>query len=131
MKILTVILMILLPVNQLFVQQEDMSIIEDIAAVITAADASKLAGYLNETVDITLPDNEGTYSKSQAELIMKDFFSKFPPDTFNINHQGSSQKGSLYAIGTYTTSALSYRNYMLLKSISGELKITQFRLEED
>ena len=74
MKILTVILMILLPVNQLFVQQEDMSIIEDIATVIAAADASKLAGYLNETVDITLPDNEGTYSKSQAELIMKDFF---------------------------------------------------------
>ena len=123
--------MILLPANIIPLPQEDANVIEEIAAVISNADATSLSGYFNQTVDITLPDNEGTYSKSQAELIMKDFFAKNPPDTFEINHQGSSNKGSIYAIGTYVITGHSFRNYILLKKISGNLKITQFRLEED
>jgi len=131
MKVLTIILMMLLPANMILLPQEDTDVIKDIAFVISAADATKLATYFNETVDLTLPDNEGTYSKAQAELIMKDFFAKNPPDTFEINHQGSSNKGSIYAIGTYVASSHSFRNYILLKKISEDLKITQFRLEED
>jgi len=131
MKILSIILIILLPSNIFYSFQEADPIINEIAAAISDANAGTLAKYFNETVDITLPDNEGTYSKSQAELIMKDFFSKNPPDTFEIKHQGSSNKGSIYAIGTYSTANVSYRNYMLLKKISEDLKITQFRLEED
>jgi len=123
--------MILLPANMILIQQEDADVIEDIATEIRGANSTTLSGYFNETVDLTLLDNEGTYSKSQAELIMKDFFTKNPPDTFEINHQGSSNKGSIYAIGTYVTTDNSYRNYILLKKISGDLKITQFRLEED
>jgi hypothetical protein len=131
MKFLSLILIILLPYTIFSVSQEDEKIIDEIAIAISQGNAGNLAQYFNETVDLTLPDKEGTFSKSQAELIMKDFFDKNPPDSFEINHKGSSNKGSLYAIGTYQTSSISYRSYMLLKEISGVIRITQLRIEED
>lgn len=107
------------------------SVTTEITAAIRAADDEKLAVYLNNTVDLTLPGNEGTYSKNQAQLIIKDFFSKTPPESFEINHEGASNNGSLYLIGTYKATGKTYRVYMLIKKISGKYLIQQLQFEAD
>lgn len=105
-------------------------IITEISNAIKAGNAAGVAKYFNSSLDLTTPDSEGTYSKTQAELILKDFFTKNPPLSFTSNHNGSSNDGSLYAIGTYTCKAASYRTYFLLKKADSAYLIQKLEFEE-
>ncbi len=100
-----------------------------ITAAIKSSNATELAKYFNNSIDLTIPDSEGTYSKVQAEQIIKSFFVKYPPVSFTINHQGKSNDGSVYAIGTYKSKTLTFRTYYLAKPIGGQLLIHQLKFE--
>lgn len=102
-----------------------------IAASIKTANARELSNYFNNTIDLTIPGNEGTYSKGQAEMIVKSFFVKYPPASFTLNHQGKSNDGSHYAIGTYKSGSLEFRAYFLVKVLSGQPLIHQLKFESD
>ncbi|MGE5382116.1 MAG: DUF4783 domain-containing protein [Omnitrophica WOR_2 bacterium] len=100
-----------------------------ISQAIQSSNAADLAKYFNNSIDLTIPGSEGTYSKVQAEQIIKSFFSKYPPVTFTINHKGNSKDGSMYAIGTYKSKSQSFRTYYLTKPIEGQLLIHQLKFE--
>lgn len=100
-----------------------------ITQAIQSSNATELAKYFNSTIDLTIPGSEGTYSKVQAEQILKSFFSKYPPVSFTINHKGNSNDGSMYAIGTYKSKTQSFRTYYLTKPINGQLLIHQLKFE--
>ena len=106
-------------------------VFDKIGKAFREGDASQLALNFASSFDIILPGNEGTFSKQQAEMILKDFFSKNKPKGFVINHQGTSNDGSRYAIGTYKAMNQSYRAYILLKSFGNKLLISQLQLEKD
>ena len=101
----------------------------DIAVAIRNGNSKDLAKFFNTSIDLTVPGNEETFSKAQAELIVKDFFQKNPPKTFTINHQGSSNDGSKYSIGTYVSSTGSFRTYFLLKKVGNSFFIQQLQFE--
>lgn len=100
-----------------------------ITLAIKSSSATELSKYFNNSMDLTIPGSEGTYSKVQAEQIVKSFFAKYPPVSFTINHQGKSNDGSIYAIGTYKSSSQSFRTYYLAKPISGQMLIHQLKFE--
>ncbi len=102
-----------------------------IAAAIRSASARDLSVYFNNPIDLTTPGNEGTYSRAQAEMIVKSFFLKYPPSSFTLNHQGKSNDGSQYAIGSYKSGTNDFRTYLLLKVISGQPLIHQLKFESD
>jgi hypothetical protein len=132
MKTFSIILIILLSGNILPINfsQPD-NTMQEIAAAIRSGDAVKLAAWFDNTVDITLPALEGTYSKSQAEMILRDFFTKTPPSSFVIDHEGSSDNGSIYMIGIYKSSSASYRVYTLIKKITGTYYIQQLQFDTE
>lgn len=100
-----------------------------ISQAIQSSSASELSKYFNNSIDLTIPGSEGTYSKVQAEQIIKDFFAKYPPVSFAINHKGNSNDGSIYCIGTYKSKLRSFRTYYLTKPIGGQLMIHQLKFE--
>lgn len=100
-----------------------------ISQAIKSSNSTELSKYFNNSIDLTIPGSEGTYSKVQAEQILKSFFTKYPPVSFTINHKGSSNDGSVYAIGTYKSSSITFRTYYLTKSIGGQLLIHQLKFE--
>lgn len=105
---------------------------KDIAEAIRTGNVSLLAKYFNTTIDLTVPGNESTFSKAQAEIIIKEFFTKNPPSTFKINHNGSSKDGSMFFIGTYITKQnKSFRTYYLLKKSGDKYVIQQLQFEQD
>jgi hypothetical protein len=112
-----------------YIMNRSNDIIADIGTAIKSGSASNVSKYFNSTLDLTTPDNEGTYSKTQAELILKDFFTKNTPDSFTINHNGSSNDGSLYAIGTYVSKGNSYRTYFLLKKVDAAFLIQKLEFD--
>lgn len=102
-----------------------------IASCIRSGDANALSNYFNATIDLTVPGDEGTYSKSQAAIIVKNFFSQYKPVTFTVNQQGSSGEGSQFAIGTLKTANGNFRTYYLLKKNGGQQQIFQLQFEEE
>ena len=106
------------------------SIAGEVSNAIKNGNSKDLAKNFYSSIDLTVPGNEGTFSKSQAELIVKDFFTKNPPKSFAINHQGTSADGSQYSIGTYTSSSISYRTYFIIKKFSDTYYIQQIQFEQ-
>jgi hypothetical protein len=96
----------------------------------STGDASLLAQSFNNTIELTLFDKEEIYSKTQAEMILRDFFSKHKPTLFKIIHQGGKEN-SKYAIGTLVCGTESYRITFLLKLEGNNLFIHQLRIEND
>jgi hypothetical protein len=101
-----------------------------VASALRSGNASALAAYFNSTVDLTLPGSEGTYSRSQAELIVKGFFNMNKPSDFTIQHKGSSGEGSQFCIGLLSTDNGDFRTYFLIKTISQQSVVTQLQFEE-
>ncbi|HOV10815.1 MAG TPA: DUF4783 domain-containing protein [Bacteroidales bacterium] len=113
----------------LVIVQDDIT--SAVASAINAGDAKKLASYFSPSIDLTLPGTEGTYSKSQAEMIIKDFFTKYPPVSFKINQQGSSNEGSQFAVGTMISKAATFKTYFLIKKRDGFPLLHQLQFEQE
>src|ERR1700733_9616620 len=76
--------------------------IEDIVSALKTGNASQLSRYFDIRVDITLPDKSDNYSRTQAEMIIRDFFSYNNVRNFEIKYKGENN-GSKYCIGTFYT----------------------------
>ena len=95
--------------------QED--IINSVKATIKAGSAKELANYLNQTVDIMIDEKLESYSKAQAEFVLRDFFKAHVPTEFTIIHQGSSKGGQPFAIGQYKSDKETFRVFMKIKTV--------------
>ena len=87
-----------------------------------AGDASALARQFNQQVEVTINGKQSSYSKAQAEIVIRDFFRDNPPSDFAIMHTGSSKGGLQFAIGKYTTGKINYSVLMRVKE-SGAAKL--------
>ena len=104
-------------------------IAESIAAAIKLGNSKELAKYFAPTVELVIGEKSGTYSKAQAEMMVKDFFAKNPVKDYKVMHQGNSQDNSLYTIGDLTSNK-SYRTYYLLRKSGDSYLIHQLRFED-
>lgn len=91
-------------------------VMESVKSAMKAGSSKDLARSFNSTVELTLNGKEATsYSSTQAEFVMKNFFSKNAPVDFTYSHQGSSDKGQQYAIGTYSSKSGTYTVLVRMK----------------
>ncbi|GAB2944538.1 hypothetical protein GCM10027048_06700 [Hymenobacter coalescens] len=79
--------------------------------------------YFGGTVEIGFDGEKQSYSATQAEFVLKDFFAKNSPATFELVHQGSSNEGIRYAIGKYAGKSGSYRVFIKMKGGQGATQI--------
>ncbi|MDX5437742.1 MAG: DUF4783 domain-containing protein, partial [Pontibacter sp.] len=87
-----------------------------VKSAVKAGSSKDLARNFGGMVEITLENGDATsYSSTQAEFVMKNFFGKNPPVDFSYSHQGSSVKGQKYAIGTYTSKNGTYTVLIRMK----------------
>lgn len=105
--------------------------IKQMKSAITAGNYSSLADLFSESVDLTIRNTDGIYSKTQAKGVLKNFFENEKPKSFEIKHQGSSNDGTIYAIGSFVSINRAYRVYALFKEKGGNTKIVQFQIEEE
>ena len=105
-------------------------IYDQIASAIQSGDAHQVATYFDAKVDLALSGQEDVYGKAQAELLVKDFFSKNPVKTFSMVHKGSSKEGTLFAVGTLTSSnGKTFRVSFVIKAVMGKNNIQELRFE--
>ena len=106
-------------------------VVKSVSHALNAGDVRALSPYFNATIDLTLPDNDGTYSNKQAEQLLKVFFRENPVKSFTLDHHGNSNDGSQYLIGTlFCTSGTVFRVYSLIKKQGENNLIHQLQIEE-
>lgn len=104
----------------------------EIINAIKLGNARELSKHFNSSIDLILPGNEGTYSKTQAELMVGNFFRSNPPKSFVVRQEGTSSDSSKYTIGQYSsTNNKSFRTYFLTKRIGSSQLIQLLQFEEN
>ena len=88
-----------------------------------AGSATQVARYFDNTVEITMPEKSNSYSKSQAELVLKDFFSTYAVGGFEIIHKGINA-GSEYCIGVLSSKSGGFRTTIFMKQ-KGDVQVLQ------
>ncbi|HEY4936365.1 MAG TPA: DUF4783 domain-containing protein [Puia sp.] len=90
---------------------------DNMDAVVTAirsGNVNQLSPFFDVRVDISLPDKTDTYSKSQAEMVIGDFFNTNEVQNFKITQQGESG-GTFFCAGLLQTRAGNYRTTLFFK----------------
>lgn len=87
---------------------------EDILVALKSGNASQLSRYFDSRVDITLLEKSDSYSRTQAEMILRDFFGNNTVRNFEIKYKGENN-GSKYCIGTLLTRNGDYRTKLFMK----------------
>jgi hypothetical protein len=102
--------------------------LNEVINALKAGNSAEISKYFDNTVEITLPDKSNSYSKSQGELILRDFFANNTVKGFTIIHQGENS-GSQYCIGTLLTKSASFRTTIYMKQKGDKQMVQEIRFE--
>lgn len=108
-----------------------MDVSNDVIDAIKQGNAQAVAKNFNEKIDLKILDKEDVYSKAQAELMLKDFFTKHPVKSFVESHSSAAKSANQFVVGTLTCNNGKYRVSFLLKKINERFLISQFRIENE
>ena len=84
-----------------------------------------------EMMVINILSNEGVYSSQQATLVLKNFFSKHPGNSFEYTFKGKQTSDGAFAIANYFSKSEKYRVTIHFKKINASYKIESLSIEKD
>ncbi len=102
--------------------------IDDVVSAIKIGDASRMSRYFDNLVEITLHERSNSYSKSQAEVILRDFFVNSGVKNFKVVHKGASND-SEFCVGSLTTRGGEYRTTIFMKTRRDKKVLQELRFE--
>ena len=122
-------LLFLLPVFLIAISSFAQSGIDDVISAIKSGNASGVTKYFDSYVDISMPDKSSNYSRSQGEVILKDFFSNNGVRNFEVKFKGNNDNGD-YCIGTLQTKNGSYRATVYMRMKGNKQVIQDIRIQQ-
>lgn len=96
-----------------------------------AGNSKELVKQFNASVDMNLDGEVNSYSKAQAEFVLKDFFKKHPVSEFSIVHTGSSKGGLQFAIGRYVSNSDSFNVLIRVKELEGKYLVHEINFVKE
>ncbi len=101
----------------------------EVVKAIKSGNSAEVSKYFDNTVEITLPEKSNSYSKSQAELVLRDFFASNVVKDFEIPHK-SETPGSQYCIGNLQTNNGTFRTTIFMKQKGDKQLLQELRFEK-
>ena len=98
-------------------------IISDVKGALKIGASKEISRFLHQNIDLTINGKMDTYSKTQAEYVLKEFFKNNPPSSFVIVHQGASKGGSPYATGQYMSGDDTFLVWVRIKKVTDKYLI--------
>jgi hypothetical protein len=93
--------------------------------------AAEVAKHFDGNVEVTILKTSSSYSKTQAEMVLRNFFNANAPKSYKAIHNGDSGAGAKYQIGELIAGNKTYRTYLFGKVKGGALLIQEIRIEEN
>ena len=103
--------------------------VDEVVSAIKSGSVSQLSKYFDNTIEITFTDKSNTYSRSQAELVLKDFFTNNIVTGFEIVHKGDNSTAQ-FLIGTLDTKNGEYRTTIYMKQKGDKQLLQELRFEK-
>lgn len=102
--------------------------IDDVISALRVGNATEVGKYIDENVELALPDKSDTYSKAQAIMILKDFFANNVVSGFETKHTGDNS-GNQFCIGTLHTKSGDYRTTVFMKTRNGRQSVKEIKFQ--
>ncbi len=93
-----------------------------------SGNANQVAKFFDKNIEISVSDKSNSYSKSQGELVLKDFFTINVVKSFEVIHKGENA-GSQYCIGTLVTKGGNFRTTIFMKQKGTQQVLQELRFE--
>jgi hypothetical protein len=129
MKLLYLFLL-MLPLSFVFAHTTD-DPIDKTAELIRQGNVHELAKSFASSIELTLPEQENTYSSAQAEQILSNFFKQNQPQAVKILHRVTSNANYRFAVVLLTTNNGVFRTSFSLKSNGGKFELNELRIETE
>lgn len=101
---------------------------ENVMEAIKTGNANQLSMYFDNMVEITLHDKSNSYSRNQAETVIKDFFSSYGVKSFKTLHRGTNS-GAEFFIGNLQTKNGDFRTTVFMKLRADKQLLREIRFE--
>lgn len=132
LKLKRLFILLCLPVATMLLSASMPDIFSDIANAIRSGEAKAISRFFGTSINLTIVNQEDLYSKAQAEQVLRDFFAKNTPRSFNIIHKGVSKEGAKFAIGTLTTAqGGNFRVYFYIRMTTSGESLQEIRFEKE
>lgn len=102
--------------------------LDDVISALRSGNAQELSKYIDDNVEIALPDKSNMYSRAQAVMVLQDFFSNSGVKSFEVKHKGDNG-GSQFCIGTLNTKAGSFRTTVFMATRNGKQLVKEIRFQ--
>jgi len=102
--------------------------LDDVISALRAGNATELSKYVDDNIEISLPDKTDSYSRAQALMILQDFFGNNSVKGFEVKHKGDNG-GNQFCIGTLQTKAGNYRTTVFMKSKNGKQLVKEIKFQ--
>jgi hypothetical protein len=102
--------------------------LDEVIGALRSGNATELSKYVDDNIEISLPDKSNAYSKTQAILVLQDFFNNNGVKGFELKHKGDNG-GSQFCIGTLQTRAGSYRTTVFMRTKNGKQVVKEIRFQ--
>lgn len=103
---------------------------ERLAKLISAGDATQLSVYFNPSIQLTTPGKQGVYSKSQAKMILSDFFDNNKPTSATIKSKGNNENGAQYVTLELNTETGVFKVNISYRGADDRLRIHELKIEK-
>jgi hypothetical protein len=102
--------------------------LDSISKALSRGDVESLSTYFDDNVEI----DDDFYDKAEAKNVVKKFFSKNPPKSFSLIHQGTSKgENSKYFIGNLNAGSGTFRVYVYMKLSGSQPLIQELRFDKE
>jgi uncharacterized protein DUF4783 len=102
--------------------------LDDVINALRSGNAQELSRYVDDNIEISLPDKSDSYSRSQAVMVLKDFFTNNGVTGFEIQFKGENG-GSQFCVGKLSTRSGSYRTTVFMKTKNGKQLVKEIRFQ--
>jgi len=106
-------------------------IVEDLSTYFKAGNSKEIAKSFSPSIELNVLSEGDTYSKAQAEQILRDFFTKHSPTNSTVVHLIDTNPNYRFCILSLVTKTGKFRVSITLKKSNNSFFVTELRIEAD
>ncbi len=110
-------------------QQKD--VVDTLSGYFKTAQTEKIADHLSSIVELNIIGEQNSYSSAQAEVILRDFFTKNKPLSVKVINRLSSDPNYKLAILSLQSAKDKFRISISLSNNAERFLVTEIRIEQD
>jgi len=104
-------------------------LIDNIASNFRNGDSKEIGVHFSTSVSLSILEDNNTYSKNQAEILLHNFFEKYNFRSVKILHRMETNASNRYAVLELSTGNQQFRVSLSLKNFNAKFLITDIKID--